>query len=491
MKTLFELIKSIEILEIINFENCEISGITYNSTEVQQGYIFCALIGTATDGNIFIPQAIEKGAKVIVTESYPQSIIENVAYIIVKDARKTMALLAKDFYNYQDNKTKIIGITGTNGKTTITFLISSILKKCGFSTAIIGTTGIYINDTTIPATHTTPESVKLYEIINKINSLSIDYIIMEVSSHSLVQNRVYGVDFELAVFTNLTPDHLDYHKTMENYANAKKILFDSLKPTSYAIVNSDDNYSEYITQNLHKNQIIKVGENPASDFVIKSAKSDFEGIAFDLYMPINCRKIHFNTNLIGDFNISNLAMAIVSVSYLGIDIDTIIEYTKHLSTAPGRMEVIKLKTGSIGVVDYAHTPDALEKAIKTLRKIKHGGNLITVFGCGGDRDKSKRPVMGRIASTLSDKVIITNDNPRSENPEKIIQEIVQGIDIAFAHKIEIMTDRAKAIEKAVLLANAGDIILIAGKGHEKYQIFGNEKVHFDDLEQLRKFESEN
>lgn len=488
MKNLIELTKNLNIIETINFDNINVEGITYNSLEVKENYIFCALLGTATDGNKFIPQAISKGAKVIVSETTPTgNIPDNVTFIIVEDARKTMALLANKFYDFQNNRTKIIGVTGTNGKTTITFLISYLLKQLGFSTAIIGTTGIYLKDENIPATHTTPESVKLYELINKINSLGIDYIVMEVSSHSLMQKRVYGIDFEIAVFTNLTSDHLDYHKTMENYADAKKILFDSLKPAALAIVNSDDSFSDYITKNLNSNQVIKVGTKSDSNYVIQSPKSDINGVSFDLFISKLNRHIRFNSNLIGDFNISNLALSIVSVANLGFDITKLAEFTTNITAAPGRMELIKLKNGSIGVVDYAHTPDALEKAIKTLRNLKNGGDLITVFGCGGDRDKSKRPVMGRIASILSDKVIITNDNPRSENPDTIIQEIIQGIDKSFIHKVEIIPDRAYAINKAISLSNTGDIVLIAGKGHEKYQIFGTEKIYFDDREELRKY----
>lgn len=489
MKTLLDLIQKIEILETFNFSNFNIAGITYNSLEVQQDYIFCALRGTATDGNNYIPQAIDKGASVIVTEQIPQIMKDSICYIIVPDARKAMAILASKFYDYDSNKTKIIAVTGTNGKTTITFLISSLLKYSGYSTAIIGTTGIYLNDEKIPATHTTPESVKLFEIIHKINSLGIDYIIMEVSSHSLVQKRVYAIDFEIAVFTNLTPDHLDYHKTMDKYAVAKKILFDSLKSTSYAVINSDDSYADFMVSNLLNNQIIRVGEKPTADFIIQSPKSDIQGVSFDLLDFKKNNKYSIQTCLIGDFNISNMALALVAASALGFDLSTLSSFTNKLTGAPGRMEMIKLNTGAIGVVDYAHTPDALEKAIKTLINIKRSNRLITVFGCGGDRDKTKRPLMGQIASVLSDAVIITNDNPRTENPDLIIQQIIQGIDNSFAHKIQIIPDRASAIQKAVNLSGNGDIVLIAGKGHEKYQIFGNEKIHFDDLEELRKYEN--
>lgn len=487
MKTLFELIQNIDIIDTLNFSNFNIAGITYNSLEVKQNFIFCALTGSSTDGNIFVPQAIEKGAKVIVTEKQPPTTHNDTVYVIVPDARKSMAMIASNFYDYNTNKTKIIGVTGTNGKTTITFLISSLLKSVGFTTAIIGTTGIYVKDEKIPASHTTPESVKLYEIIHKINSLGIDYIIMEVSSHSLVQKRVFGIDFELAVFTNLTPDHLDYHQTMDKYADAKKILFDNLRSSSMAVINSDDSYSDYMVSNLLSHQIIRVGEKPTANFIIQSHKSDIYGVSFDLLDTKSgiTHKIH--TNLIGEFNISNIALSLVATSALGIDLSNLCVIANNLTGAPGRMEIIKLKTGAIGVVDYAHTPDALEKAIKTLINLKNSNRLITVFGCGGDRDKSKRQVMGRIASVLSDFVIITNDNPRTENPNEIIQQIIQGVDNSFAHKIDIIPDRASAIQKAVNLSSNGDIVLVAGKGHEKYQIFGEEKIYFDDLEQLKKY----
>ena len=488
MKNLSELLENIDLIEIINFKNTVIEGISYNSAKIRKDYLFFAIRGTTTDGNLFIPQAIDNGASTILTDIYPKTIQNGVTYIIVDDARKSMALIAKKFYNYHQIKSKIIGVTGTNGKTTITFLISSILNNLGYKTAVIGTTGIYLNEKKFPTTNTTPESVLLYELFEKINALGIDFIIMEVSSHSLVQKRVYGIDFDLAIFTNLTPDHLDYHKTMDNYAKAKKILFDSLKSNSLAIVNSDDSYSKFMVNDLSHNQIVMVGTNPNSDYTLKPLKSDIQGIEFELHNCKSGEKYKVQSKLIGDFNIYNLALALVSTSCLGYDLSKLVQTSYKLTTAPGRMEIIKLKNGAIGVVDYAHTPDALEKALKTLINIKNTGKLITVFGCGGDRDSSKRPLMGRIASILSDIIIITNDNPRTESPEKIIQEILQGIDKSYIHKIHIIPDRRLAIETGVKYSTNGDIVLVAGKGHEKYQIFGNERIYFDDIEELKKFE---
>jgi len=487
MKYLKELIEEIEILETLNFNNNLIKGITNNSLEIKKDFLFCALRGTSTDGNLFIPQAIYNGASTILTDVFPKTIHSGITYLIVDDARKAMALISKKFYDYNRLKSKIIGVTGTNGKTTITFLISSLLKNLGYTTAVIGTTGIYLNNDKLPTTHTTPESVRLYEIFDKINSFGIDYIIMEVSSHSLVQKRVYGVEFDLAIFTNLTPDHLDYHETMDNYAKAKKILFDSLKPSAISIINSDDAYSDFIVSNLPANQIVRVGTNTNSDYILKPIKSSIKGVEFNLLHPKSNQTYYIQANLIGEFNIWNLALALVATSFLGNDLSKLVEFTDKLIAAPGRMEIIKLKNDAIGVVDYAHTPDALEKVIKTLNNLKNGGKLITVFGCGGDRDKSKRPLMGCIASVLSDKVIITNDNPRTENPDNIIQEILQGVDKAFFHKIDIIPDRRLAIQTAINKSTKGDIVLVAGKGHEKYQIFGNEKIHFDDIEELKKF----
>lgn len=487
MKRLTDLINNVSIIEKINFLDYQIYGITYNSLMVKDNFIFCAIRGTATDGNIFISQAIEKGAKVVLTEVAPVNPIEGITYLIVENVRKSMALIANKFYDYDKNISKIIAVTGTNGKTTITFLISSLLRGLGYRTAIIGTTGIFIDDDVLPSTHTTPESVHLYELIHSINSRGVDYIVMEVSSHSLAQHRVYGIDVEVAIFTNLSPDHLDYHKTMDNYAAAKKILFDSLKHKSFAVVNADDHYADFIASSLQNEQIIRVGQNTHSDFIIDVPSSSITGINFNLLLKNSGLKININSKLIGDFNIYNLALSLAALSCLGFDINQLSNLTSTIEGAPGRMEFIQLKTGAVGVVDYAHTPDALEKAIKTLKSLNQGGKIITVFGCGGDRDKSKRPLMGKIASVLSDLVIITNDNPRSEDPNVILNEIVQGIDNSFIHKISIIPNRSEAIEKAVNISKTTDIILVAGKGHEKYQIFGNEKIYFDDKEELKKY----
>lgn len=487
MKYLNELLEKIDIIETVNYHNNLIQGISYNSLNTKKDYLFCAISGSTTDGNLFIPQAIENGVSTILTEVYPKTIHNGITYLIVDDARKAMALISRNFYNFNKLDSKIIGVTGTNGKTTVTFLMSSLLNNLGYRTAIIGTTGIYLNDEKLPTTHTTPESVQLYELFEKINSYGIDYIIMEVSSHSLEQKRVYGVDFDIAIFTNLTPDHLDYHKTMDNYAKAKKILFDSLKPTSISVINSDDAYSDYMVSDLPASQIVRVGANPISDYTLEPLKSNLLGIEFNLLDSKSNNKFKIQANLIGEFNIWNLALALVATSYLGNDLSKLVDYTNKLTPAPGRMQIIKLRNGAIGVVDYAHTPDALEKAIKTLLNLKNNGKLITVFGCGGDRDKSKRPMMGSIASTLSDRVIITNDNPRSENPQNIIEDILHGIDKSHSHKVDVIPDRKIAIHTAVNYSFNGDIVLVAGKGHEKYQIFGNERIYFDDVEELKKF----
>lgn len=487
MKKLYDLISGLEILEFHNLFNHYIEGITYNSLMVKDNFVFFAIKGTAADGNEFIPQAISKGAKVIVTEYITNEIKDGVTYLIVSDARKFMALVARRFYNFNKGQTKIIGVTGTNGKTTITFLISGLLNELGKKTAIIGTTGIYIDGEKTPATHTTPESIHLYEILEKIFNQHIEYIIMEVSSHSLVQSRVYGIDFDYAIYTNLTPEHLDYHKTMQNYATAKKLLFDSLNEEAIAILNSDDDYVDFMIKDSKACEKIFVGTNPNSDFIIKLGCSNINEQKFVLQERITSREYCFKTNLIGEFNISNMALAVVTVSKIGFKIDELQKLTPIVKGARGRMEKVLLRNGAIGIVDYAHTPDALEKAIKTLLKIKNGKNIITVFGCGGDRDKFKRPAMGRIASLLSDVVIITNDNPRSEDPLQIINEIANGIDNHFEHKIKVIPDRAQAIKTAFELSKSGDIILVAGKGHENYQIIGKDKIHFDDLVELSKY----
>jgi UDP-N-acetylmuramoyl-L-alanyl-D-glutamate--2,6-diaminopimelate ligase len=486
LKKLNNLLIDVEIIDKINFADCDINGIAYNSQKVESNFIFVAIRGLNSDGNNYLDAAIVKGASVIITSVKPQTIDKNITYIIVENERKTLAIISANYYNFQKGSTKFIGITGTNGKTTITFLFKSFLSKFDKKCAIIGTTGIYFGEENIPSTHTTPESFELFEIITKLQKAGAEYIIMEVSSHSLMQYRTYGIDFDIAIFTNLTHDHLDYHQNMENYAQAKQLLFKSLNNNALTIVNSDDKYSYMMIDNTNISYKISVGTRLDSDFIISKSRIESNQSYFELFDVNKRNNITCQTNLIGAFNISNLSLVVVALIKLEFKIDLIEGYCKDLTPAPGRMEVINLKNGAIGVVDYAHTPDALDKVLDTLNSIK-AGKIITLFGCGGERDRAKRPEMGKIATKFSDYTIITNDNPRNEDPKSIINDIISGINEDDKSNYTIIEDRELAIKNAYELSNKGDIILVAGKGHEDYQILGNQRIHFSDIEQLRKF----
>lgn len=485
-----EIIQKIDVLEIIGNTNIPISQVAYNSKYVKDDSLFVAIKGNTVDGHSFIENAILAGAKAIVCESLPNELSNEITYIRTSDSRKTLAQISNIWYDFPSKDLKIIGVTGTNGKTTVTFLIKGILSKFGKKVGIIGTTGIYVDDEKIPATHTTPESLELFELLSYFKKKKVEYVVMEVSSHSLVQSRVECINFQGAIFTNLTHDHLDYHKTMENYALAKQRLFNSLDENSFAIINGDDDYKNLIIQNCKSKNIIEFGRNHNRNFKIVDENISLQSNKFKILIDNNLQKVlDINSNLIGKFNIDNIVSAIISCYQLGFNLNKIIQYAQNLQAAPGRMEKIMLPNSSIGIVDYAHTPDALLKALNTISEIKKETNqdskLITVFGCGGDRDKAKRPIMGKIAAELSDIVIVTSDNPRTESPEIIIDEIINGIPLLHKNKVIAVTDRAQAIKEAYKISKENDILLVAGKGHEEVQIIGNQKIHFSDKEELQ------
>jgi len=486
-----QILQNIDFIEILGNQNISVSQIAYNSQQVKPDALFVAIKGYNVDGHTFINNAIENGAKAIICESFPSDLNPEITYIKTANSRKSLAQVSNVWFGYPSKNLKLIGITGTNGKTTITFLIKGILSKFGKKIGIIGTTGIYIDDEKIPSTHTTPESLELFEILAYFQNKDVEYVVMEVSSHSLDQDRVYGLNFNAAIFTNLTLDHLDYHKTMENYALAKQKLFNSLDENAIAIINSDDNYKDLMKKNCKSKNIADYGRQNTPDFQILGEYISLRSNHFKIQFNQNKQQIfEINSNLIGKFNIDNLTAAIVTCYKLGFDIDKIIEYSQNLQAAPGRMEKINLPNLAIGIVDYAHTPDALLKVLKTISEIrtqtKDNSQIISVFGCGGDRDKTKRPLMGKITAELSDKVIITSDNPRTESPQQIIDDILSGIPDIFHSKVMTCLDRAKAIKEAYRISKANDIVLVAGKGHENYQIIGMEKLHFNDKEELEK-----
>lgn len=488
--TIKELLCNAEDYNIIGFSQQIVTNIQYDSRKVSAGTCFVAVQGTTTDGHNYIESALKSGASVIICEKLPETntINNNVTFVITSNSRKCLAAISHKYYDDPSEKLIMIGVTGTNGKTTCTFLLKSIIESEGLNCGIIGTTGIFSGNKKIPATHTTPESREIAKILSEMVNDGMKYVIMEVSSHALVQHRTDYIKFKAAIFTNLTHDHLDYHKNMQSYAESKKLLFSSLEPDSFAIINYDSEWAEFMVEGIKCKNILTVGREKGSDYLIKRQKSDLSGIEYIILH--NSNLINVITKLSGDFNIDNTALSAIAAQAVGISRHSIQHGLSITNGAPGRMEKIILKNNAAAIIDYAHTPDALQKALLTCKSVlnndkKSKAKLICIFGCGGDRDKTKRPEMGKISSDIADLTIITSDNPRSEDPSHIINDIVNGINTA-SNYIAI-TDRAEAIKYAAEHSNSNDIILIAGKGHEDYQIIGNEKLHFDDKEEVIKY----
>jgi UDP-N-acetylmuramoyl-L-alanyl-D-glutamate--2,6-diaminopimelate ligase len=474
-----KLIDNLEYIEVIGNTDITINNIQFDSRKIEDGDVFVAVRGTESDGHDYIESAVSFGAKAIICVEKPKILYDNVVFIIVERARKALAKVSANYYNNPSNELKIVGVTGTNGKTTVTFLISSILGKLGHQTAIVGTTGIYIGDEKLDATHTTPDPISMNKVLRQVADQGIGYVIMEVSSHALEQNRADYIDFDLAIFTNITHDHLDYHRTFEAYSEAKKLLFDKLKSTDNAVVNVDDaGYKIMISDT--KAKVTKVGWDVDTDYQIMNEEIDHNGSTFVLEEGKTYHNVH--SPLVAQFNIINLSLSLVAVSKLSsIELSKLIEDLSYISSAPGRMERVPLSNGAIAIIDYAHTPDALEKAGKACKEMIVGDSkLLIVFGCGGDRDKSKRPKMAAAAEKYADKVIVTDDNPRTEDRNEIFEAIEKGFKKPGSYLV--VRDRAEAIKDAVRISNSGDIILIAGKGHEDYQIIGTQKIHFNDKE---------
>jgi UDP-N-acetylmuramoyl-L-alanyl-D-glutamate--2,6-diaminopimelate ligase len=486
------LIGELDCREIIGRTDKEIGTIIYDSREINQNSLFVAIKGIQTDGHKYIGELVEKGVEAVVCEKIPVEAKggSNTTFIIVENSRKALARLSKKWYDDPLRNIIVIGVTGTNGKTTITFLLKAIIESCGKKAGVIGTTGIFIGEEFHPSTHTTPESLELFRYFHRMREAGVQYVFMEVSSHALEQSRVSSIDFKAAIFTNLTHEHLDYHKNMEEYAAAKKVLFNMLDDDAIALVNGDDPYGDYMLDSIEAVNKIRLGRKEHNDIIIKNEKLDLNSTEFDLKFEDE-DIIHVCSPLSGRFNIDNLAFAISVSRKIGIADDAIIKSVKECDGAAGRMQKVLLKNGAVGIVDYAHTPDALEKALTACREIleqsNNNGRLICIFGCGGDRDKKKRPVMGDIATKIADYVIITDDNPRTEDPVKIIDDIYCGIKRKLKKSVLMISNRLDAITYAVNLSDKNDIILIAGKGHETYQIYGKEKKYFDDFEHLSKF----
>ena len=481
MKLLNNLIENISYINYTGDLNIHITDVIIDSRKVVTGSLFIALEGGLTDGHNFIEEAIHKGAIAIL---HSKNLIEyknNITYIQVKDAQYALAYIASTFYNNPSAKLKIVGVTGTNGKTTVATLLFKLFSKLGYSCGLISTVQNQINNTIIPSTHTTPDAIQLHGLLAKMVAENCTFVFMECSSHAIHQHRITGINFTGAIFTNLTLDHLDYHKTFEEYVLVKKKLFDNLSISSFSISNIDDNYGMKMIENTQSKKITYSIQN-LSNIKGKIIENNLTG----LVLEIDKMEIHFK--LVGKFNAYNLLAVYGAAVLLGEDKQKILKELSTLDGAAGRFDGLLSKNNIVGIVDYAHTPDALENVLNTIQQLKkENQQLITVVGCGGNRDKSKRPLMLQIACKYSNKVIVTSDNPRFEMAEDIIADMFEGITSSFKRKTTTIIDRKLAIETAVKLAVTNDIILIAGKGHEKYQEINGVKNPFDDKKFLSNY----
>ncbi len=482
---LIELLKTVKVLNTIGDTGVEITGVNIDSRRIEAGHLFVAIPGTQTDGHKFIPKAIELGAAAILCEHLPEEQIEGVTYVVVESTESVVGIVATHFFGDPSRKLKLVGVTGTNGKTTIATLLYNMFRKFGHKCGLLSTVCNYIEGEAIPADHTTPDPIELNHLLAQMVEAGCEYAFMECSSHAIAQKRIGGLKFAGGLFTNLTRDHLDYHKTVENYRDAKKAFFDGLDKDAFAITNADDKNGLYMVQNT-KAQVKTYSIRSMADFKAKIIECHFEG----MYLDINGKEV--GVQFIGKFNVSNLLAVYGAAIMLGKKPEDILVILSTLKSVSGRLEPIHSPEGYTAIVDYAHTPDALENVLNTINEVLNGkGKVITVCGAGGNRDKGKRPIMAQTAVKLSDKVIITSDNPRFEEPQDIINDMLAGLDNKQMKKVVSIVDRKEAIRTACMMAEKGDVILIAGKGHEDYQEIKGVKHHFDDREIVRGiFESE-
>lgn len=476
MKTVTQIFQQVKTISVLGNPEVEISQLTIDSRQVGPKTLFAALKGTQTDGHSYIEKAIELGASAILCQDLPAVIHPNVTYIQVNDSSESLGYASSNFYDNPSSKLKLVGITGTNGKTTTVTLLFRLFRKLGYRCGLISTVQNQIDDTVIPSTHTTPDSINLNKLLAQMVEAGCTYAFMEVSSHSVVQHRITGLSFTGAIFSNITHDHLDFHQTFDNYIKAKKGFFDMLPKTAFALINIDDRRGSVMVQNT------KASISTYSLETLATVKGRIVSDSiYGLEMEINNKEVHFQ--LIGTFNAYNLMAIYGAAILLGEDKDEVLINMSSLQTAPGRFEqIVSPDTRKVGIVDYAHTPDALENVLKTINQIKEGNQqVITIVGCGGNRDATKRPIMAKIACELSDKVILTSDNPRFEDPEEILAQMQKGIPPIDFKKTKTIIDRKEAIHFAINeLSENGDIILVAGKGHETYQDIQGVKHDFDD-----------
>ncbi len=474
-----ELLKNVETLNIIGDVEVEITGVNIDSRRIEKGHLFVAIPGTQTDGHKYIPKAIELGAAAVLCENVPEQQVPGVTYIQVASTEDAVGKVATLFYGDPSRKLKLVGVTGTNGKTTIATLLYNMFRKFGHKCGLLSTVCNYIEDEAIPADHTTPDPIELNRLLAQMVDAGCEYAFMECSSHAIAQKRIGGLKFAGGLFTNLTRDHLDYHKTFENYRDAKKAFFDGLDKDAFAITNADDKNGQIMVQNC-KAQVKTYSTRTMADFKAKIIECHFEG----MYLDINGKEV--GVQFIGKFNVSNLLAVYGAAVMLGKKPEDILLILSTLKSVNGRLEPIHSPEGYTAIVDYAHTPDALENVLNAIHEVLNGkGKVITVCGAGGNRDKGKRPLMAQEAVKQSDKVIITSDNPRFEEPQDIINDMLAGLDQKQMKKVVSIVDRREAIRTACMLAQKGDVILIAGKGHEDYQEIKGVKHHFDDKEVVK------
>ncbi|WP_047419174.1 UDP-N-acetylmuramoyl-L-alanyl-D-glutamate--2,6-diaminopimelate ligase [Cellulophaga sp. Hel_I_12] len=479
MKSLKDILYGVSLTAVSGSTSVMVNKICFDSRLVELDDVFVAIRGTVTDGHEYIEKAIKLGAKAIICESLPEVLVNEVSYIEVDNGNKALAIMASNYYENPSKNLKLVGITGTNGKTTVSSLLYQLFKKAGFKVGLISTIKIVVDDTEYKTSHTTPDALTINKHLSLMNTAGVEFCFMEVSSHGIHQKRTEGLVFEGAIFTNLSHDHLDYHATFAEYRDTKKLLFDNLSKKAFVLTNIDDKNGLVMLQNTKARKYTYALKSYA-DYRAQILENQFNG----QLLKINGEELW--SKLIGDFNAYNMLAIYATADLLGLEKLEILRFMSELDNVAGRFQYVISKEKITAIVDYAHTPDALKNVLDTINTLRTGNeNVITVVGCGGDRDKSKRPVMGHIASDMSTTVIFTSDNPRTEQPEAILQEIEAGVEPQNVRKVLVIENRAQAIKTACQLAHANDIILIAGKGHETYQETNGVRVDFDDFQTVK------
>ncbi len=479
MKLLKDILYGVRLTAVNGDTNVMVNDIHFDSRAVQMDDVFVAIRGTVTDGHKFVQKATESGAKAIVCEEFPELMVNGITYLQVRNSNAALAMMASNFYGTPSKNLKLVGITGTNGKTTVSTLLYRLFKNAGYKVGLISTIKVMIDDEAYTTNHTTPDAITINKHLHLMNEAGVEFCFMEVSSHGIAQKRIEGLSFEGAIFTNLSHDHLDYHKTFATYRDTKKELFDGLPKTAFALTNIDD-----------KNGLVMLQNTKAKKFTYAlKSYADFKAQILENQISGQLLKINDNelwSKLIGDFNAYNLLAIYAAADILGLEKLEILRIISELENVDGRFQYFISKKKIIAIVDYAHTPDALKNVLKTINALRTGNeNVITVVGCGGDRDKSKRPVMGHIASEMSNQAIFTSDNPRTESPTTIIEEMETGVEPQNSNKVLAIENRKQAIKTACKLAVTNDIILVAGKGHETYQETNRKRIEFDDFKEVK------